>query len=424
VIDDYGPLLGTDAFTIYSSLCCMANKAQYCWPSLVRLARHWGKGKTTVSRAVTLLTDLHLVHIKRTQRDDGGTSNNIYYLLEPLPLEEGLAHLLDALQGRGASPQQAVERALALLPDSWEPLRRKKTALKSRRDWATLMESILSRSTMGPGQPATEPTGSPTGLGGSVPGQGESPAGTGGPEQDWGMSAEDRGGPGRNGAGSVMERDGYRVGPAPFPDGTAPVPPQEPKVTTIEGSPENQTQKGDQHQGRGVGGVTLQSDEEIRQYALGDDEVLLETEDGHAEPIKIRDLVQRDIVATEKNWGVRVWTECFYSADQFLGIGGETWSPDEERRQAYHAALRRDLDAFYREIGAFSIAEALAAYFTDDLVHRFDSDDPAEQQRMRGWLRYVRGDSGRGLENPAGFLRSKLESGQQPPRNGARRQRV
>lgn len=418
VIDDYGPLLGADAFTIYCSLCCMANKAQYCWPSLVRLARHWGKGKTTVSRAVTLLTDLHLVHVKRTQREDGGTSNNIYYLLEPLPLDEGLAHLLAALQARGASPQEAVERAMALLPDNWEPLRRKKTALKARSDWSALMASIVGRSTSGPGQSASEPARSATGPGGTGPGQGESSTGTGGTGVERGVSAEDRGELERNGAGSITERDGYGAGPAPFPDGTAPVPPREPKVTPVEGSPGNQTQEGDQHQGPG-GGVTLQTDDEIRQYPLGDDEVLLETEDGHAEPIAIRELVQRDIEATAKNWGVRVWTDCFYSADHFLGIGGETWSPDEERRQAYHAALRRDLDALYRDTGAFSIAEALAAYFTNDLVRRFDSDDPAEQQRLRAWLRYVRGDAGRGLENPAGFLRGKLESGQWPPRNGA-----
>src|SRR5579885_3463825 len=326
VIDDYGPLLGADAFTIYCSLCCMANKAQYCWPSLVRLARHWGKGKTTVSRAVTLLTDLHLVHVKRTQREDGGTSNNIYYLLEPLPLDEGLAHLLAALQARGASPQEAVERAMALLPDNWEPLRRKKTALKARSDWSALMASIVGRSTSGPGQSASEPARSATGPGGTGPGQGESSTGTGGTGVERGVSAEDRGELERNGAGSITERDGYGAGPAPFPDGTAPVPPREPKVTPVEGSPGNQTQEGDQHQGPG-GGVTLQTDDEIRQYPLGDDEVLLETEDGHAEPIAIRELVQRDIEATAKNWGVRVWTDCFYSADHFLGIGGETWSP-------------------------------------------------------------------------------------------------
>ncbi|MGH2411650.1 MAG: helix-turn-helix domain-containing protein, partial [Chloroflexota bacterium] len=150
IIDDYGPLLGADTFTIYSSLSCMANKSQYCWPSLARLARHWGKGKGTVVRAIALLTDLQLVYVRRTEREDGGNSNNVYYLLEPLPIEEGLAALANAHQQRGASVGEAIERVLALLPQGWEPLRRKKAPLKSRDDWARLLERLVP-------QPPPEP---------------------------------------------------------------------------------------------------------------------------------------------------------------------------------------------------------------------------------------------------------------------------
>jgi hypothetical protein len=145
IIDEYGPLLFADTFTIYSSLCCMANREQYCWPSLARLARHWGKGKGTVVRAITLLTDLRLIHSFSALDVDGGNSNNIYYLLEPPPLDEGLMHLVTVLQGRGASPEQAAEQVLALLPQQWEPLRRKKSHLRTRADWLSLIEKHLSK---------------------------------------------------------------------------------------------------------------------------------------------------------------------------------------------------------------------------------------------------------------------------------------
>ena len=98
IVDEYGPLLGADVFAIYSSLSCMANKDQYCWPSLSRLARHWGKGRATIVRAVTLLSDLKLIHVQRGMNDDGSKANNVYYLLEPLPIEEGLASLVGAFR--------------------------------------------------------------------------------------------------------------------------------------------------------------------------------------------------------------------------------------------------------------------------------------------------------------------------------------
>src|SRR5581483_2753866 len=106
---------------------------------------------------------------------------------------------------------------------NWEPLRRKKTALKARSDWSALMASIVGRSTSGPGQSASEPArsapgpggtgpgkGEPTtGAGGSGPGEGEAWTGTGGTGVERGVSAEDRGELERNGAGSITERDGY-----------------------------------------------------------------------------------------------------------------------------------------------------------------------------------------------------------------------
>ncbi|MGH2387513.1 MAG: helix-turn-helix domain-containing protein [Chloroflexota bacterium] len=420
IIDDYGPLLGADTFTIYSSLSCMANKSQYCWPSLARLARHWGKGKGTVVRTIALLTDLQLIFVRRTEREDGGNSNNVYYLLEPLPIEDGLAALAAAHRQRGATAAEAIERVLGLLPQGWEPLRRKKTPLRTREEWARLLATLVPQPTpepltlgSAPGGSVSAPPSLATELGGSMTG----PAGSNG----------DRGGH----SGNEDGRPGHRPGINGVPPGAS-LEPSRPSLGTgpdLRGDSKDQITQGTpntlplvtQHH-QPLGGVVLGSDREILAYTLAEDEVLVEPEDGDgARAVRLRDVVCRDIAATESNWGLRVSTACYYSAEQFLGQGGDEWTAAEERKRAYHGALRRDLELVYRELGAFSVDEALAAYFTTDLVSRFRSDDPEEIGRLRGWLAYVRGEAGKGIEQPAGFLRSRIESKQWAPRGAARK---
>ncbi len=402
VIDNYAPLLGADAFAIYCSLCCMANKEQYCWPSLGRMARHWGMGKSTVSRAVALLMDLRLVYIKRTERDDGGRGNNIYYLLEPLPIAEGVGHLFAELQRRGRTPEQAAAAILDRLPEQWEPLRRKKTAIRARADWNALLEGLYSRSGAEPGGPVSEPTRSRSGMGG--------------PAVEWGGFVG-------NGAGSGLEWAGTGAAQGSSWQGHSPVPGTDRKVDQTQGDPEKETLQGDQHQGVAGGDVgVLMTDDEIKTYPLADDEVFVELAEG-IQPVRLSSLVQQDILETERRFGMPAWTPCFYSAEHLLGLGGDDWTPEEERKRAVHGVLRRELESLYKEIGAFSLDEALSLYFTADIVARYHSDEPGEQQRLRGWLRYVRSDAGQGLENPAGFLRSRIESGQWPPRGTEGRSR-
>ncbi len=408
IVDDYGPLLGADAFTIYCSLSCMANKGQYCWPSLARLARHWGKGKGTVVRAITLLTDLQLIHVKRNEREDGGNANNIYYLLEPLPIEEGLAGLVAAARRRGATQAEAVARAVALLPQNWEPLRRKKGHLRSRDDWAFLLESATEAEGVQGGTGASAQV--PGGIAGALGSAGAAPGGAGG--DDPGPPADLPGftaGPGasRPASGSVS-------------GGTGSVSGQDSKDQSQKGNPNNDAQEIDHHQG-GSGGVVLRTDREILAYALGHDDVLIETDDGAAMVVSIAALARRDIEATARNWGLRVATDCYYSAEQFLGQGGDDWTDAEERRRSYHGALRRELEATFHALGAFSVAAALGAYFSADLALQYATGDAEEEQRIRGWLAYVRGESGKSLESPAGFLRSRIESGQWPPRGQGRK---
>jgi hypothetical protein len=166
--------------------------------------------------------------------------------------------------------------------------------------------------------------------------------------------------------------------------------------------------------------VVLTSDEEIAAYLLSPGDVFTETDDGNAQVVSLLTLVRQDIEATLRNYGLRITTDCYYSANQFLGIGGEEWTSEEERKREYHLTLRQETESLYNDIGAFSIDEGLAQYFTADLVARFHSDNPDEQHRQRGWLRYIRSEAGNNLQNPAGFLRTRLESGQWPPRAAAR----
>ena len=162
---------------------------------------------------------------------------------------------------------------------------------------------------------------------------------------------------------------------------------------------------------------------------MADDEVLINAGEGRAQVMPLRDVVCNDILASQDSY-VPVWTEVYYSIEHLLGEGGDEWTPDEERRIERQKAFRAELEALYREIGAFSIEQALGHYFTADLVQRFASSDASERQRVFGWLRYVRSDAGASLTSPAGFLRTRLESGQWAPhgvasasgRGGRRRQ--
>lgn len=394
LIDNYGPLLGVDGFAIYSSLCLMANRSQYCWPSLTRMARHWGKGKSTVSRAVTLMADLRLVYVKRTTHDDGATGNNIYYLLEPLPIATAVGHLFAALGQRGgagdapAGAEEVAARIVHLIPETWEPLRPRKAALKTRRDWEELVRSFVPRSLTGLPRPW---------------------CGTGSSDVERENSCE-------NGAGPSMERGGLTPGMGQSLRGEGVVPRQDSKVTPVPGTTENQSQETHHPQpGGGAEHLLLTTEEDIRQYPLADTEVLLDVGEGRAQVVSLQALVCDDIRATRDSY-VPVWTDAYYSVAHFLDEEGQEWTPDEERKIARHNELRAELDAIYKSIGACSLEEALARYFTEDLVRRYASDDARERERVQGWLRYVHDDAGASLTSPAGFLRTRLESAQWAPR--------
>ena len=386
IIDDYAPLLGVDGFAVYSSLCLMSNRDQYCWPSLARLARHWGKGKSTVSRAVSLMTALGLIHVKHTARGDGGTGNNVYYLLEPLPLQDALKKLIESVaqdKAEGDAPgDDTVDAILHMIPESWDPLRPRKATFATRADLETHIRSCVPR---------------------SAGGLGASPTGTGGPEEERVGPAGDRGAPLQDQGGPV-ERLGQSQSDAEA------VPLRDPKVlpyqrNPIEGTPLNQHQ-------HGAGGQYVKQ-EDIATYVLGEDEVLLEAGELGAQVVNLVDLVSSDVRASRDSY-LPVETEPYYSTAHYLGLGGETWTPEELTRMTRQHELRLQIEALYRDIGACSLDEALTLYFTDDLVKHYGAGDNRERARVQAWLAYVH-VAGESLTNPAGFLRTRLDSGQWPP---------
>ncbi len=164
--------------------------------------------------------------------------------------------------------------------------------------------------------------------------------------------------------------------------------------------------------------VILATEDTIRDYRLGDDDVLLDAGEERAQVTTLRALVCNDILATRDSYAP-VWTDVYYSAAHFLGVGGDDWTPEEERKTARHSALRAELDALYKDVGAFSLEEALGQYFTEDLVRRYAGGDQRDRERVQGWLRYVRGDAAASLTNAAGFLRTRIESTQWAPRGAS-----
>jgi hypothetical protein len=158
----------------------------------------------------------------------------------------------------------------------------------------------------------------------------------------------------------------------------------------------------------------LATEDELRNASLADDEVLLDIGGGSAQVIPLPELVRNDILATQSSY-LPIDTEAYYTVEHFLGIGGDDWTAEEKLKMQQRAVLRAEYEAIYRDIGAFSLEEALAQYFTSDLVRRYASCETSDRKRVFGWLRYIHGVAGKALTNPAGFLRTRLESAQWPP---------
>lgn len=409
IIDDYGPLLHTDGLAIYSTLCLMADfETQKCWPSLVGMAAHWGMSKSTVIRVVELMQDLRLILIERGKQENGAKANNTYFLLEPLPLEEAVIHLRQALWERGRQQVDKARKAgtdldekqrrkyedidrhiLDLLPGGLVALRSQAT-FRSRDRWQQFLAALPPLSTTDPGGTAGYLQRTDAYRRGIT----EYLRGTG----------EDRGG-----------LSGYQDVPSGTTGGLA---------EYQKKNPEEHPQKQNHEPATNVGGgVFLITDEEIETYPLGEDEVLVvvDHDQGTLQPWCIDALVRRDLDAAHAAFGIPTYSTCYYTIDQVFGEATEPSETIARRKQEVRTRTEQRLKTTYREIGAYSVREALARYFTASIAEGLcPAEDTTDEQRVYDWLRYVQGDQGRGIENPAGYLRSRLSSGEWAPPPPAR----
>ena len=153
---------------------------------------------------------------------------------------------------------------------------------------------------------------------------------------------------------------------------------------------------------------------ELPGLTLAEDQVLLPQDDEGYLAVPMAELVKQDLRACRGSLLHYEPTDCFYSVQHALGEGGDDWLPEEQERIDRLRGLERDIGARYERLGAPTLEEALQQYFSARLAANFLADeDPAERERIENWVAYTR--KAKGLENPAGFLRSRIESTEEPP---------
>lgn len=151
----------------------------------------------------------------------------------------------------------------------------------------------------------------------------------------------------------------------------------------------------------------------LPEFALGMDQVLVPWDSGWL-AVPIAEVVKHDLRVSGGALANACGTECFYSVSHALGEGPEDWLPDEKARLERQQRLAQTLGERYLRLGAFSLEEALQRYFTPQLAAQLlAGKSPAERDQIAAWVAYTRRASG--LTNAAGFLRSRIEGGEQPP---------
>jgi hypothetical protein len=156
------------------------------------------------------------------------------------------------------------------------------------------------------------------------------------------------------------------------------------------------------------------SDDDLPHFALAEDRVLIRWDDGYL-AVPIAEVVKSDVRRCRGHPSDQTRTECFYSIPDALGEAPQQWLPEEQTRIAQVQRLEDELSQQYQVLGAFGLEEALRQYFSSKLADRFlaAAQTPAERQRIEAWISYTR--QTKSLKNPSGFLRNRLESGEQPP---------
>jgi hypothetical protein len=153
---------------------------------------------------------------------------------------------------------------------------------------------------------------------------------------------------------------------------------------------------------------------ELPGFVLAEDQVLLSQDEEGYLVVPMAELVKQNLRACRGSILNYEPTDCFYSVQHALGEGGDDWLPEEQERIDRLRGLERKLGARYKRLGAPTLEEALQQYFSAQLAAEFLADrDLTERERIENWVAYTR--RAKRLDNPAGFLRSRIESTEEPP---------
>jgi len=160
--------------------------------------------------------------------------------------------------------------------------------------------------------------------------------------------------------------------------------------------------------------VVVVSIEELQTLSLRSDQVLVSVDgdDSRFAVVSISDVVRHELRRQRIDPSYRA--DVYYSVEHALGEGPDDWTEQELARIRRAQAVERELRERYERIGAFTLEEALGRYFASGLVVRMLEDrTSSERKRIEAWVAYVRRQ--RNLTNPAGFLRTVIESGEAAP---------
>ena len=159
--------------------------------------------------------------------------------------------------------------------------------------------------------------------------------------------------------------------------------------------------------------------DELKDVQLHDDQVIVNYDgnNSHLVVTSIADAVRSEL--RRRHSDPFYEAEIYYSVDHALGEGPDDWTDEELARIRCKQALERKLGERYARLGAFALDEALQQYFSPQFTIEVLKDKPAsELERIEDWVAYVRQQ--KNLTNPAGFLRTSIQSGEMPPSSGAR----
>jgi len=154
--------------------------------------------------------------------------------------------------------------------------------------------------------------------------------------------------------------------------------------------------------------------DELKDIQLHDDQVIVNYDgnNSHLVVTSIADAVRSELRRQRSDPFYEA--EIYYSVEHALGEGPDDWTDEELARIRRKQALERKLGERYARLGAFALEEALQQYFSPEFTAEILKDKPAsELERIESWVTYVRRQ--KNLTNPAGFLRTSIQSGEMPP---------